>query len=61
VIRAALPRKRNALTLSLSNQGALEFGKGAHHRQYEICHRQILADQQYSFINSMRTPRCVST
>jgi hypothetical protein len=27
VIRAALPRKRNALTLSLSNQGALEFGK----------------------------------
>src|SRR3546814_19431600 len=50
-IGAALLGERDAFTLAFADQGALEFGEGAHDREHEIGHRRILAGEGKAFLD----------
>lgn len=41
------------LALSLADQGALELGERAHHRQHQVRHRRVFADEGQAFLDEL--------
>ncbi len=42
-VSPALLGERNTLALTLADQGALELGERAHHREHQVRHRRVFA------------------
>lgn len=49
----ALLGERNTLALPLADQGTLELGKCAHHRQHQIRYRRVLAGERHAFLEEL--------
>nr|WJR86978.1 hypothetical protein XJ62_GM004558 [Escherichia coli] len=43
--------ERNTLALTLADQGALELGERAHHREHQVRHRRVFASKTEVFLD----------
>lgn len=50
-VSPALLGERNTLALTLADQGALELGERAHHREHQVRHRRVFASKTEVFLD----------